>query len=80
MIGKPAQRRRTGTRSDDTASRASLQLRLELAHQRIQQLLERNQHRVRWDAMDAAENIAAAVASAEGDFEPLRPLIDRLSE
>ena len=46
----------------------------------VGQLAEELGHRVRWDAMDAAENIAAAVAAAEGDLEPLRALIDRLSE
>ncbi|WP_181782170.1 Fic/DOC family protein [Pseudonocardia pini] len=42
------------------------------------QLAEDRGYRIRWDALDPAENVAASVAAAEGDVTPLRAMLDRL--
>ncbi|GAA4538308.1 Fic/DOC family protein [Pseudonocardia xishanensis] len=42
------------------------------------QLAEDRGHRIRWDALDPADNVTASKAAADGDTAPMRAMLDRL--
>jgi cell filamentation protein len=44
----------------------------------VGQLAQDRGYRIRWDGLDANENISASRAAAAGDLAPLRTLLDRL--